>query len=52
MKIALCFSGQARSFERGYDFYRKNLLDILFFQGRENGVNNNIEYYFDLYSYI
>lgn len=27
MKIALCFSGQARSFERGYDFYRKNLLD-------------------------
>ena len=27
MKIALCFSGQARSFEQGYEFYKKNLLD-------------------------
>lgn len=27
MKIALCFSGQARSFEKGYEFYKKNLLD-------------------------
>lgn len=27
MKIALCFSGQARSFKRGYDYYRNNLFD-------------------------
>ena len=27
MKIALCFSGQARSFEKGYEYYKKNLLD-------------------------
>lgn len=27
MKIALCFSGQARSFETGYEYYKKNLLD-------------------------
>jgi hypothetical protein len=27
MKIALCFSGQARSFESGYEYYKKNLLD-------------------------
>jgi len=27
MKIALCFSGQARSFEQGYEFYKSNLLD-------------------------
>ena len=28
MKIALCFSGQARSFEKGYEYYKRNLLDI------------------------
>lgn len=27
MKIALCFSGQPRSFKAGYEYYRKNLLD-------------------------
>jgi len=27
MKIALCFSGQARSIEKGYEYYKKNLLD-------------------------
>lgn len=27
MKIALCFSGQARSFEQGYEYYKRNLLD-------------------------
>jgi hypothetical protein len=27
MKIALCFCGQARSFEKGYEYYKKNLLD-------------------------
>lgn len=27
MKIALCFSGQARSFKQGYEYYKKNLLD-------------------------
>lgn len=27
MKIALCFCGQARSFERGYEYYKRNLLD-------------------------
>ena len=27
MKIALCLSGQARSFEKGYVYYKKNLLD-------------------------
>lgn len=26
MKIALCFSGEARSFEQGYQFYKQNLL--------------------------
>ena len=27
MKIALCFCGQARSFESGYEYYKRNLLD-------------------------
>ena len=27
MKIALCFAGQARAFERGYEYYKRNLLD-------------------------
>jgi hypothetical protein len=27
MKIALCFSGQARVFEKGYEYYKRNLLD-------------------------
>jgi hypothetical protein len=27
MKIALCFSGQARSFDKGHEYYKKNLLD-------------------------
>ena len=26
MKIALCFSGQARSFEKGYEYFKYNLL--------------------------
>ena len=26
MKIALCFSGQARSYEEGYEYYKRNLL--------------------------
>jgi hypothetical protein len=27
MKIALCFCGQARSFEKGFEYYKRNLLD-------------------------
>ena len=27
MKIALCLSGQARSFKQGYEYYKRNLLD-------------------------
>jgi hypothetical protein len=27
MKIALCFSGEARSFKQGYEYYKRNLLD-------------------------
>jgi hypothetical protein len=27
MKIALCFSGQPRAFEKGYEYYKRNLLD-------------------------
>lgn len=27
MKIALCFCGQARSYEKGYEYYKRNLLD-------------------------
>jgi len=27
MKIALCFTGQARAFEKGYEYYKRNLLD-------------------------
>ena len=27
MKIALCFSGQCRSFAAGYEYYKRNLLD-------------------------
>lgn len=27
MKIALCLSGQARSFKQGFEYYKKNLLD-------------------------
>jgi hypothetical protein len=28
VKIALCFAGQPRSFRKGYEFYKKNLLDV------------------------
>lgn len=28
MKIALCFCGQARSFEKGFEYYKRNLLDL------------------------
>ena len=28
MKIALCFCGQTRSFEKGYEYYKRNLLDL------------------------
>ena len=28
MKIALCFSGQARSFQKGFPYYKNNLLDF------------------------
>ena len=27
MKIALCLSGEARSFKQGYEYHKKNLLD-------------------------
>ena len=27
MKVALCFSGQARAFQKGYEYYKRNLLD-------------------------
>ena len=27
MRIALCLSGQPRSFEKGYEYHKKNLLD-------------------------
>lgn len=27
MKIALCFSGEARSFEKGFEYYKRNLFD-------------------------
>lgn len=27
MKIALCFAGQARSYEQGYEYYKSNLLN-------------------------
>lgn len=27
MRIALCFSGQARAFRQGYEYYKRNLLD-------------------------
>jgi hypothetical protein len=27
MKIALCFAGQTRSFRKGYEYYKRNLLD-------------------------
>jgi len=27
MKIALCFCGQTRSFEKGFEYYKRNLLD-------------------------
>ena len=27
LKIALCFSGQPRSFEKGFEYYQKNLFD-------------------------
>jgi len=28
MKVALCLSGQPRSFEKGFEYYKKNLLDV------------------------
>ena len=28
MKIALCFSGEPRAFEKGYEYYKRNLLDL------------------------
>jgi len=51
MKIALCFSGQARSVERGFEYYRKNLLDNhdvdIFFHtwDADNVVDKMIELY-------
>jgi hypothetical protein len=50
MKIALCFSGQPRSFKTGYEYYKKNLLekydvDVFF----HTWADSNVDEVADLY---
>ena len=50
MKIALCFSGEARSFEKGYEYYKHNLLnfhdvDVFIHTWNNPGVEKYIELY-------
>lgn len=53
MKIALCLSGQPRSFKRGYEYHKKNLLDHydvdVFIHTWKNNNEKELEEYFDLY---
>jgi hypothetical protein len=53
MKIALCLSGQARSFEAGYEYYKKNLLDRydvdVFIHTWHDGLDSKLCEYFYLY---
>ena len=50
MKIALCFSGEARSFEKGYEYYKHNLLrfhdvDVFIHTWNTPGVEKILELY-------
>ena len=50
MKIALCFSGEARSFEKGYEYYKHNLLrfhdvDVFIHTWNSPGVEKIVELY-------
>lgn len=50
MKVALCFSGQARSFKEGFKYYEKNLLpfydvDIFIHSWKNNNESEIIELY-------
>ena len=50
MKIALCFSGQARSVKTGFEYYKKNLLehydvDVFFHTWNFPGLNEYIDLY-------
>lgn len=53
MKIALCLSGQPRSFKKGFEYHKKNLLDhydvdVFVHTWRDNNESELMEY-FDLY---
>lgn len=54
MKIALCLSGQARSFEKGYEYHKKNLLDKydvdVFIHTWYDNNESQLGKYFELYS--
>lgn len=54
MKIALCLSGQARSFEKGYEYHKKNLLDHydvdVFIHTWYDGNDSRLSDYFKLYN--
>jgi len=50
MKIALCFTGQARSFQKGFEYYKKNLLnhynvDVYIHTWKFDGEEKLIELY-------
>lgn len=50
MKIALCFSGQARSVKAGFEYYKRNLLnnyevDVFFHTWNFPGLNEYIDLY-------
>lgn len=53
MKLALCLSGQPRSFDKAYPFLKKNLLDLhdvdVFIHGwRPNGMAKYLQMYEDI----
>lgn len=53
MKIALCLSGQPRSYEKGFEYHKKNLLDHydvdVFIHTWSNANDQDIEKLFQLY---
>lgn len=50
MKIALCFSGEPRSFQKGYEYYKRNLLndydvDVYIHTWNKDGVQDLLALY-------
>lgn len=57
MKIALCLSGQPRSFEQGFEYHKKNLLDhfdvnVFIHTWKSEEANRTIELYKPVYHLI